>query len=461
MSKKYKISLHIFRRDLRLQDNSALNAALQNSENVIPCFIVDNRQVIQNPYRSDNALQFMAGCLGDLNGQLEALGSKLYLFNGIAEDIVGALIRSTQIEAVYCNRDYTPFSKLRDNNLKNICNKHKIAYYSLPDTLITEPEEIFTNHGTPYTIFTAFLRNVVTHEVRKPYTMTSGKFYGLGIDKSKNFKEILSKYLNQNRNLILKGGRVEALKLLKSVKKLSDYESIRNFPNRKGTSFLSAHIKFGTLSIREFYFAILRYFNSSHSLIRELYWRDFFTHIAFHYPGVFGNSFHKKYDQIVWENDPSKFKSWCNGETGFPIVDAGMRQLNTTGWMHNRVRMIVASFLIKDLHVDWRWGEKYFAQKLIDYDPSVNNGNWQWAASTGCDAQPYFRIFNPWRQQLKFDPDCHYIKNWIPELKKYSSDQIHNLYKQFSSSCNYIEMIIDHDQAASEVRKAFASISKE
>jgi deoxyribodipyrimidine photo-lyase len=191
-----------------------------------------------------------------------------------------------------------------------------------------------------------------------------------------------------------------------------------------------------------------------------LYWRDFFTHVAYHFPGVFGNAFHERYNEIEWENDAGKFEAWCRGETGFPVVDAGMRELNTTGWMHNRVRMIVAGFLVKDLYVDWRWGEKYFAQRLVDYDPSVNNGNWQWAASTGCDAQPWFRIFNPWRQQEKFDPGCLYIKQWVPELEKYGPEIIHRLYRPDTRVKNYPEPIVDHKPASSAVKEIYASLAR-
>jgi len=231
------------------------------------------------------------------------------------------------------------------------------------------------------------------------------------------------------------------------------YAATKDIP-ALSTSNLSAHLKFGTLSIRETYHAIKKILGPTHLLLRQLYWRDFFTHVAYYSPFVFGHAFHEKYDQLIWEHDDKKFQRWCTGTTGFPIVDAGMRQLTTTGFMHNRVRMIAASFLTKDLHIDWRWGEKFFAQQLIDYDPAVNNGNWQWCASTGCDAQPYFRIFNPWLQQKKFDTECIYIKRWIPELKKVAPATIHTWYANKLPS-NYPKPMVDHTQEARITKQWF------
>lgn len=230
----------------------------------------------------------------------------------------------------------------------------------------------------------------------------------------------------------------------------------RNLPSLSGTTGLSAHHKFGTISIRESYWAVRSALGKSHTLVRELYWRDFFTHIGFHYPHVLSGCFHERYDTLKWENDEVKFKAWCQGRTGFPIVDAGMRELNITGFMHNRMRMITASFLVKDLHIDWRWGEKYFAQRLVDYDPLVNNGNWQWAASTGCDAQPYFRIFNPWLQQAKYDPKCLYIKQWVKELAGCTPKRIHRI--QDNIPTEYVSPIVDHAVASQKAKAMFKAV---
>ncbi len=260
-------------------------------------------------------------------------------------------------------------------------------------------------------------------------------------EKESLYKEILPK-----RVLQAKGGRQEALKILKHLKEYRTYATTRDFPSLDKTTHLSPHLKFNTCSCREIYYAMKENLSAHSPLIRSLYWRDFFTSIAFYFPHVFGKPFHKKYESLSWSYDLKKFHLWCEGKTGFPIVDAGMRELKETGFMHNRVRMIAASFLVKDLHIDWLWGEKYFAKTLIDYDPAINNGNWQWVASTGCDAQPYFRIFNPWLQQKKFDPDCIYIKKWIPELEKLSSKEIHGWYleKNHTESTDYFEPMLDH-----------------
>jgi deoxyribodipyrimidine photo-lyase len=240
------------------------------------------------------------------------------------------------------------------------------------------------------------------------------------------------------------------------AKRLTNYPETRNLPAVNGTSHLSAHHKFGTLSIRETHAAIVDAFGSHHTLINELYWRDFFTHIGYHFPRVYGSAFNTKYNAVKWDRNKSYYEAWCKGMTGFPIVDAGMRELNATGYMHNRVRMITASFLTKDLHLDWRHGERYFARQLVDYDPAVNNGNWQWSASTGCDAQPYFRIFNPWLQQKRFDPDCVYIKHWVPELSHLQPAVIHKLATSPSIRVvNYPKPIVDHSTESQKSKELF------
>lgn len=450
--KQYPLTLHIFRRDLRLSDNTALIEALKCSETVIPCFIFDKRQLDINPYKSDHCIQFMANSLCELNDELKNNNSKLYFFYGIAEEVLKALLMKLPIKAVFMNRDYTPFSRMRDEKIEKICADLSVDYHLWGDALLHEPEEILKANGEPYTIFTHFFNKA---RMLPPQTVKKNihkNYYQKPI--SFEDKHILEKLLQKNNaDLKVKGGRTEALALLKKIKNLEDYQDLRNFPAANCTTHLSAHNKFGTISIREFYTSITSSFSKNHTLINELYWRDFFTHIAFHFPHVFDTAFHKKFNAIPWEKNPKHFQAWCEGKTGFPIVDAGMRELNATGYMHNRVRMIVGSFLVKDLHIDWRLGEKYFAQQLVDYDPSVNNGNWQWVASTGCDAQPYFRIFNPWLQQQKFDPDCLYIKKWIPELNSISAKVLHQLNKV--KQCvveNYPMPIIDHAEECKKTK---------
>ena len=455
--KKFKRSLFIFRRDLRLQDNTALIAALENSEEVIPAFIFDPRQIEKNSYKSNNAIQFMIESLTDLDQQLGTKGGRLFVFCNTPEKTVEDLVLNENVNAVYFNRDYTPFALQRDAAISSVCEKHGIALNMLDDYLLAHPGQILKPDGTPYTVFTPFYRsarkNWVVPEVNKT---RRSNYFRLHVKGAYRLNDAKPDLIN-NQNLFTSGGRTAAKKLLRKIPRLENYDEMKNFPSIRGTTGLSAHHKFGTVSIREVYNEVVKYFGESHTLIRELYWRDFFSHIGFHFPHVFKKSFNQKYNRLNWENDARKFKSWCIGSTGFPIVDAGMRELNKTGYMHNRVRMIVASFLTKDLHIDWHWGEKYFAKQLIDYDPAVNNGNWQWAASTGCDAQPYFRIFNPWLQQEKFDPECKYIKLWVPELEKHSSKEIHTLRKGINRNI-YKQPIVDHAEAKEIAQELFSSL---
>lgn len=440
----YKKSLFIFRRDLRINDNTGLRAALEQSEIVIPCFIFDPRQVgAKNEYRSKNAIQFMIESLADLDEQLQTHNTKLYLFQGDPEKIITLLIKQENIDAIFLNKDYTPFSIKRDEAIDKICHKHKIVLYSFDDALLNQPELVMTGNGTSYSVFTAFCKRALMFSVEPPHAIGKTNFYTKSISSAEP-KSIFKKILPQsNEKIASHGGRIQALKILNKISHFKNYAATRDTPSI-GTTHLSAHLKFGTISVREAYAAIVKKLGKSHPLLRQLYWRDFFTYVAYHSPFVFGHAFHEKYDKLKWSYSKKRFEAWCMGQTGFPIVDAGMRELNSTGFMHNRVRMIVASFLTKDLHIDWKWGEKYFATQLVDYDPAVNNGNWQWAASTGCDAQPYFRIFNPWLQQQKFDPTCEYIKKWVPELKKVDAKIIHNLFKNNVKIGGYPQPMVDH-----------------
>jgi deoxyribodipyrimidine photo-lyase len=285
-------------------------------------------------------------------------------------------------------------------------------------------------------------------------------FFAGKVSGAKKQKTIFHEVLTERSGVLaLRGGRTEGLKRLRLIDGMTSYKADRDIPALGATTMLSAHHKFGTISIRETYWRAAEAFGVSCHLISELYWRDFFTHIAWHFPHVFKGAFRPEYNALEWNRSKKDFQRWCEGKTGFPIVDAGMRQMNETGYMHNRVRMIVASFLVKDLHINWQRGEKYFAQKLLDYDPAVNNGNWQWAASTGCDAQPYFRIFNPWLQQKKFDPDAEYIKRWVPELKNVSVKDIHQGYKpNLFSDVKYPEPMVDHAAERQETLKRFKAL---
>ncbi len=455
MTKKYTRALFIFRRDLRLEDNTGLILALSESEQVIPCFIFDPAQIgSTNRYKSDNVVQFMVESLDDLNEQLKAHDSHLYFFHDEPASIVEKLIANKTIDAVFVNKDYTPYSKKRDAKIESVCKKAGIDFISSKDLLINDPEDFAKQDGTPYTVYTPFMKSARKNPVPKPVSNRRVNYFKGTIEGAAGISLLKEVPYEKNDKIFVHGGRSEAKKLIAHLEQFKNYSTNRDIPSLEGTTKLSAHMKFGTLSIRETYAAFAQALGSESVLINQLYWRDFFTHIAHHYPHVFGNSFQEKYENIEWENDRRKFTLWCQGRTGFPIVDAGMRQLNETGWMHNRVRMIVASFLTKDLHIDWRWGEQYFAIKLVDYDPAVNNGSWQWAASTGCDAQPYFRIFNPWLQQKKFDPDAAYIRRWIPEIRNLSAAQIHEWDRCVTRSAgNYPKPMLEH---STESKKAIA-----
>lgn len=458
MNKNYKLSLFIFRRDLRLHDNTGLLEALKNSDAVVPCFIFDPRQVEEkNAYRSTNAIQFMVESLQDLNALLQKKDAHLYALHGVAEKVLKELLQKLPIQAVYTNKDYTPFSRMRDEALANVCEKLNVSFVSCDDLLLLPPTTFLNKQKNPYKVFTPFFKAALQQPINKPLTNNFKNFYKkpvalTTIDLAKELTSHGTLIKTKNKYIITHGGHTNAMSILKNIGDFKNYNTTHDIPTLP-TTHLSAHLKFGTVSVRETFYAIKKHLGIDHPLIRQLYWRDFFTHLAWHYPHVFGHAFKKEYDRVAWNWDKELFKKWCTGTTGFPIVDAGIRQMNKTGFMHNRVRMIVASFLTKDLHIDWREGEKYFAQQLVDYDPAVNNGNWQWCASTGADAQPYFRIFNPWEQQKRFDPDCVYIKTWVPELKNYSPKAIHNLFKE--TVANYPQPAVDHKKERLKALSAY------
>jgi deoxyribodipyrimidine photo-lyase len=379
---------------------------LKSSEEVIAAFIFTPEQIEKNPFKSDHCLKFMIESLKDLENQLKKKGGKLFFFQGKPEEIVRKCIGELTIEALIVNRDYTPYSRQRDKKLENVCKMGRIPFYSFDDALLHPPESTLKKDGKPYVIFTPYFRNASKQKVLPPTPNQWTNYFHGSISFAKD-ESIFPRQTVKNR---LFGGRSEALKILKGLSSFDQYGKLRDFPAEKSSTHLSPYLKFTVCSPREVYAAICRNLGPHHELIRSLYWRDFFTSIAFFFPHVFKGAFHPEFDKLKWSYNKKAYERWCEGSTGFPIVDAGMREMKETGFMHNRIRMITASFLIKDLHIDWRLGEKYFARTLIDYDPALNNGNWQWVASVGSDAQPYFRIFNPWNQQKKFDPHCTYIK---------------------------------------------------
>lgn len=417
-----KLGLFIFRRDLRLEDNTGLIQALFECDEVIPAFIFDPAQIDRkaNEYFSEPAFHFLLNSLAELNAELNKLGSRLYVFYGKPEEIVESLIKHDTIQGTYVNRDYTPFSKRRDAEIAKTCESLGCEFKTYQDYTLSPIESIKTGEGKIYTVFTPFMKKANETAVAVPQKNNHHNYFS-GELQTKT--ALISNFTAnvEGLSLALLGGRYEALKILSQPIYLNDYQDRRNIPSDvSGTSKLSAHHKFGTISIRESY-QVAKNIAGAHShYISELYWRDFYYYIAHHFPTVFSTSFLPWATHLKWVNNEEHFKKWCRGETGVPIVDAGMRQLNQTGFMHNRPRMIVASYLTKNLLIDWRWGEKYFASRLLDYDPAQNNGGWQWSASTGADPKP-IRIFNPYIQATNYDPDAEYIKKWVPELANVSS----------------------------------------
>ncbi len=437
--------LFIFRRDLRLADNTGLARALEACGEVIPCFVLDPRQIDDNPYFSAPAFRFMLESVAELGEEIAARGGRLQIFRGDPAEVTERLIRAEGVRAVFVNRDTTPFSRDRDGQIEARCRDLGVAFVSSGDLLLHEPEALLKKDGSPYQVFTPFLRRARTLGVREPMSAGSDpgaarKLFGGELPGAVPLPEAEPAPEGAAR-----GGRSRAREILSDLRRLRDYATERDLPALPGTTRLSAHHKFGTLSVRETYSAVEEELGPETPLLAQLHWRDFFHHVAWHFPHVFGEPFHEVYRQLEWRDDEAGFARWCEGRTGFPIVDAGMRELEATGFMHNRARMIVASFLTKDLHLDWRWGERHFATRLTDYDPCVNNGSWQWAASTGCDAQPFFRVFNPWRQIERFDPECRYIKRWVPELSELTAGQIRGLEgSPPPTGTDYPPAMVDH-----------------
>ncbi|MEM9336914.1 MAG: deoxyribodipyrimidine photo-lyase [Patescibacteria group bacterium] len=418
MNKPYNRGLFLFRRDLRLEDNLGLLALLEQCEEVIPAFIFDPRQIDreQNHYFSEPAFQFLLNSLQELDDDLKARGSQLYIFDGDPAEVTQQLIEKDVVDVVFVNKDYTPFSRTRDKAIADVCEEANIPFERHHDAVLAPIETIRTGQDKLYTVFTPFMRNAATHAVPEPRKNNFSNYFSAALTTR---TVPLSEYTadTTGMELALAGGRSEALAIMRDPVFLNGYKDNRNWPGKeKSTSRLSAHHKFGTISIRESYQLAAEHSGKGSHFISELYWRDFYYYTAYHFPIVFKQSFLPWAKHIKWINNKEQFAAWCEGRTGVPMVDAGMRELNHTGWMHNRSRMIVASYLTKNLLIDWRWGEQYFASKLLDYDPAQNNGGWQWSASVGTDPRP-LRIFNAYTQAVNYDPDAIYIKQWIQELR--------------------------------------------
>ena len=442
----YEHSLFIFRRDLRIQDNKALIEACRNSKVVYPIFIFTPEQVGSgNKFRSDNAIQFMIESLSDLQSEIKRVGGTISFFYDSNEDIVKKLIGKLKLDAVYFNEDISPYAKKRDAAIQKLCIAKKVECISTQDYYLHDFSSIKTGGGTTYTKFTPFYNKASKLSVDKPLYLKSYNFSKQSLNNL-SLHEMYTRLTKPNEHKLVVGGRANAMKIVNSLSKFSDYEKVRNDLTDE-TTLLSAYIKFGCVSIREIYHKMRDKLGKGDGLIRQLYWRDFYANILYEFPEVLGSSMKPKYDGIKWTKNAKLLRAWKEGKTGFPIVDAGMRELNATGYMHNRARMIVASFLTKILNIDWREGEKYFAQTLVDYDPASNSGNWQAVVGGGLYSMPWFRVLSPWAQSEKNDVDSKYVKKWIPELKDVLSKHIHKWNKYHKKNdTTYPRPMIDYDE---------------
>jgi deoxyribodipyrimidine photo-lyase len=418
-----RIAVHWFRCDLRLSDNTALHAAISASDAVVPIFIFDPKILTASDV-SPNQAAFMIECLRSLEKNIEAAGGKLILRHGPVLDEMRSVLRDTKAQALYYNRDYEPYARERDGAAEELARSLGVEVHSYKDNVLHESNEVLKSDGKPYGVFTPYSRT--WRATPKPVVLPAVKFAqpkGLNYPSSVPLPSAQELGFNCNITLPPAGERAARDQLRKFTSAdLLHYATSRDFPARDATSRLSPHLRLGTLSPRTVFAAAEKAgrehpasIKSTDIFVNELIWRDFYRQILWHYPHVARGCFRPQYDELKWENNEKLFAAWCEGRTGYPLVDAGMRQLNTTGWIHNRVRMVVAMFLTKDLLISWQWGERYFMQRLLDADLASNNGGWQWSAGTGTDAQPWFRIFNPSSQAQKFDPEGHYIRRYVPE----------------------------------------------
>jgi deoxyribodipyrimidine photo-lyase len=403
-----KVNIFWFRRDLRIHDNAGLYAALMSDLPVVPVFIFDKIILDKLDEKKDRRVEFIRNNLVIIQNELIRMSSSIEVYYGTPIDVFEMIIKKYDAQTVFTNHDYEPYANERDSQINKFLNSKKIEFKTFKDQVIFEKDEVVKDNGKPYTIFTPFSKkwkSLLSNFNLKTYPVE---------ERMDNFLKQPPKEIPSLQSFGFAETGLKFLSKSPSESIIEHYDKTRNYPSIEGTSRLGIHLRFGTISIRELV-AKARKLNAVY--LNELIWREFYMSILWHFPHVGHNkAFKPEYDHIKWRNNEDEFEKWRLGQTGFPIVDAGMRQLNETGYMHNRVRMIVASFLCKDLLIDWKWGEAYFAAKLLDFDFAANNGGWQWAAGSGCDATPYFRIFNPELQAKKFDKDFTYIKKWIPEF---------------------------------------------
>ncbi|MES2799692.1 MAG: deoxyribodipyrimidine photo-lyase [Bacteroidota bacterium] len=403
-----KISVFWFRRDLRLFDNHGLLRALQSGNDVLPIFIFDKHILDALADKNDARVSFIYQNLLNIEDELNKVGASIRVIHDTPMNAFQLICSTYNVSEVYTNHDYEPYAIQRDKELADFLSAQNIGLHTFKDQVLFEKNEVMKSDGTPYTIFTPYSK-IWKQKYMETEVHSYESEHLLGnLMKTEPFQFPLLSEIGFDATHSPVPSKVVDPAII------SSYDTTRNFPAINGTSNLSVHLRFGTVSVRKLTATAIEL---NEQWLNELIWREFFMMILFHYPNVVTSSFKKKYDNILWRNNEKEFELWCKGETGYPIVDAGMRELNETGLMHNRVRMIVASFLTKHLLIDWRWGEAYFAEKLLDYELSSNNGNWQWAAGCGCDAAPYFRVFNPEEQTKKFDPQYIYIRKWVKDFK--------------------------------------------
>ena len=428
---KHDITICWLRRDLRLEDNTALFHALQRPEKVLILFVFDKEILSRLEDKSDRRVAFIHETLVSMNQNLQKYNASICVMHETSLAAFEKLNSEYNVKSIFCSRDYEATAIQRDLGIEQFAKENEIEFHAFKDQVNFEMSEVMKKDGTPYTIFTPYSKIW-----KQLYFSRERTFY-----PSEKHLSNLHPFQGTIPSLTVLGfeeieSGVEGPRL--NLEIIKHYKETRDIPSLEGTTRMGIHLRFGTVSVRHLAKVAAE---NNETWLNELIWREFFMMILYHFPQVEHQAFRKKYDAIKWRNNEDEFKSWCEGKTGYPIVDAGMRQLNETGWMHNRVRMIVASFLTKHLLIDWRWGEAYFAQKLLDYDLSANNGNWQWAAGCGCDAAPYFRVFNPTLQTTKFDPKLIYIKRWIENY-----DEL------------YMYPIVDHDFARKRVLAAYQEV---
>lgn len=426
---KQKIAVFWFRRDLRLEDNHGLYEALKGPWPVLPIFIFDPAILTKLNSKSDARVEFILNAIQDLQDKFVSKGSSIQVFHTSPWEAYQQLADQFDIQAIYCNHDYEKYAGIRDGLIQSWAGQNGIQFSTFKDQVIFEKDEVLSGQNTPYTVFTPYSRKWKEKLAQNPIQVYPS-------ESLSNYVSVASQIPTLESIGFQKAGLLFPSKAVANPL-IQAYQAQRDFPAKNATSRLSVHLRFGTISIRSL---VDQAVGLSETWLNELIWRDFYFNILFHFPHVSdGHAFRKEYDRMEWRNNEAEFEAWCSGQTGYPIVDAGMRELNATGFMHNRVRMIVASFLVKHLLIDWRWGEAYFASKLLDFDFAANNGGWQWAAGCGCDAAPYFRVFNPTLQTQKFDKELAYIRKWVPEFQELS----------------YPQPIVNHEFARARVLDAY------